>query len=54
MESFIGLFMNLFVFIAPFVILYFVITLAVRKGIDTSEAGRAFIEKHYERKMNKK
>lgn len=54
MDVFITSLMNLFIFAAPFVILYFVIAAAVKKGIDSSEAGKSILEKHYERKNTKK
>ncbi|MEC5425706.1 hypothetical protein QGM71_19745 [Virgibacillus sp. C22-A2] len=45
----VSILMGLVIYIAPIIILYFIIQLAVRKGIDNSEAGRAIIEKHYEK-----
>lgn len=53
MDYIIGILMNLVIYAAPFVILYFVVTAAVRKGIDSSETGRVILEKHYERKNKK-
>ena len=53
--DFVGALMNLFIFAVPFVILYFVIAAAVKKGLDSSEVGRVVLEKYHERKsMNNK
>lgn len=46
--------MGLFIYIVPFIILYFVISLGVRKGIETSEVGRVILEKYHEEKVKQK
>ncbi|GEM_PF-5911344 len=53
MDALINALMNLFIFAAPFVILYFVIAAAVKRGIDSSETGKSILERHYERKNSK-
>ncbi|MBP2076820.1 hypothetical protein [Oceanobacillus polygoni] len=45
--------LNLVVYAVPFLILYFVIAAAVKRGIDRSEVGKMLVEKHLE-KNNKK
>ncbi|WP_165769092.1 hypothetical protein [Virgibacillus profundi] len=43
--DFIQVIMTMVVYVAPFIILYFVVAAAVKKGIDSSQAGRALVEK---------
>lgn len=50
MDILIASLVNLFVFVAPFIILYFVIVAAVRKGIDSSILSRTALEKLLEKK----
>lgn len=54
MDILIASLVNLFVFVAPFIILYFVIAAAVRKGIDNSILGRTALEKLLQRNDLKK
>ncbi|MHA6251566.1 hypothetical protein [Oceanobacillus sp. CAU 1775] len=54
MESILNIILSFVVYIVPFLILYFVVAAGVKKGIDSSEAGRAILEKHHERKTLKK
>ena len=54
MESFVNIVLNFVVYVIPFLILYFVVAAGVKKGIDSSEVGRALLEKHHERKVTKK
>lgn len=54
MESIVNIFLNFIIYIVPFLILYFVVAAGVKKGIDSSEVGRALLEKHHERKVTKK
>ncbi|GGN51335.1 MULTISPECIES: hypothetical protein [Oceanobacillus] len=46
--------LNLFVFVVPFIILYFVIAAGVKKGIEASTVGQAILEEHHERKAKRK
>lgn len=43
--NFVQILMTIVVYVAPIIILYFVVAAAVKKGIDRSEAGRALVEK---------
>lgn len=47
--SMFGSLFSLLFLIVPFVLAYFVIKLAVRHGIDSSEVGRILKEKHNDR-----
>lgn len=47
-------FMSLVIYIVPFIILYFVISAAVKKGIESSEIGRIILEKYHEEKAKKR
>ncbi len=47
-------FMSLVIYIVPFIILYFVISAAVKKGIESSEVGRIILEKYHEEKAKKR
>ena len=46
--------LNLFLFIVPFIILYFVIAAAVKKGIEASSVGQAILEEQQEQKAKRK
>lgn len=52
--DFIAMLMNLVIFAAPFIILYFVIAAAVKKGIDSSETGRRLLDIQEEKIAKKK
>ncbi|MCM3739653.1 hypothetical protein M3210_05160 [Oceanobacillus luteolus] len=46
--------MQLFIYIVPFIVLYFVIAAAVKKGLDSSEVGRVILEKYHAERMKDK
>jgi hypothetical protein len=50
--DFITALMGIVVYAIPFVILYFVVAAAVKKGIETSEVGRVILQKHVEETNN--
>jgi hypothetical protein len=52
--NFVDIFMGLVVYAVPFIILYFVVAAGVKKGIETSEVGRAILEEHIEKQNKKK
>lgn len=53
LEQFLNMLVNLVIFALPFVILYFVIAAGVKKGIESSEIGRALVEKRLEKNPKK-
>ena len=53
METVIVTLMNLVAYIVPFIIIYFVVAAGVKKGIDSSETGKAILENYLVKKKDK-
>jgi len=46
--------LNLVAYIIPFIVLYFVVAAGVKKGIDSSEAGKALLAQYLDKKKEDK